>query len=106
MSLAIYQKQIDDWLQLYKKPYWTPLSQLSRLVEEVGELSRIYNHKYGEKIKKSDEVPDDLEGEVGDILFAVICMANDEGIDLDRALRKVIEKAKTRDKDRYQMKEA
>lgn len=106
MSLADYQKQVDDHLQGYAKPYWTPMSQLARLIEEVGELARIYNHKYGEKIAKPSEAPDDLEGEIGDILFGLICMANDEKIDLDKAIQKVILKAQTRDKDRYERKVA
>lgn len=104
MLLSTYQKQIDDWVQGFKTPYWTPLSQLARLIEEVGELARVYNHKYGEKIKKPTEEADDLEGEFGDIMFDVICMANSEGIDLDNALQKVILKAQTRDKDRFAKK--
>lgn len=104
MSLKVYQQQIDDWVQGFKTPYWTPLSQLARLIEEVGELARVYNHKYGEKVKKPTEEADDLEGELGDILFDVICMANTEGVNLDVALQKVILKAQTRDKDRFEKK--
>lgn len=81
------------------------MSQLARLIEEVGELARVYNHKYGEKIKKPSEEADDMIGEMGDILFDIICMANVEGIDLDAALRKVIDKSQTRDKDRFEKKE-
>ena len=106
MSLQAYQKELDDFLQGYKTPYWAPMSQLARLAEEVGELARVYNHKYGDKIKKDSEEPDDLEGELGDILFDVICMANSEGVDLDKALRKVITKAQTRDKDRFEKKDS
>ena len=104
MPLSDYQQQIDDHLQQYAKPYWTPMSMLARLVEEVGELARVYNHQHGEKVRKLTEEPDDLEGELGDILFSVICIANDEGIDLDKALQKVIHKAQTRDVDRYEKK--
>jgi len=100
-SLGVYQKQVDDWLRGFETPYWTPLSQLARLSEEVGELARAYNHKYGDKIKKPTEEVDDIEGELGDILFNVICMANYEGIDLDKAFQKVIDKSMTRDKDRF-----
>jgi NTP pyrophosphatase (non-canonical NTP hydrolase) len=105
VSLSDYQKEVDDWLQGYKVPYWEQLSQLARLMEEVGELSRVYNHAYGGKVKKATEEPDDLEGELGDILFTVICLANSDKIDLDEALKKVIIKAKTRDRDRYERKE-
>ena len=104
MNLQDYQKQVDDWVQGYKVPYWSPLSMLARLSEEVGELARAYNHKYGDKIRKSDEAPDDIEGELGDILFDIICMANSEGIDLDKAISKVIHKARTRDADRFEKK--
>ena len=104
MPLADYQKQVDDWVQGYKTPYWAPLSQLARLTEEVGELARILNHKDGDKPKKPTEEPDDLEGELGDILFDVICLANSEGIDLDKAIQKVIDKSRTRDADRFEKK--
>ena len=70
----------------------------------MGELARVYNHKYGDKVKKPTEEPDDLGGEIGDILFDLICMANSEGLDLDIVLQKVIKKAQTRDKNRFEKK--
>lgn len=103
-SLQDYQKAVDDWAQTLEKPYWSPMSQLARLIEEVGELARIYNHEYGDKIKKPTESPDDIRDEMGDILFDLICMANSEGIDLAACLEKVLEKSKTRDKDRFKKK--
>jgi NTP pyrophosphatase (non-canonical NTP hydrolase) len=105
VSLGDYQKEVDDWVQGFTVPYWTPLSQLARLSEEVGELARVLNHKYGQKVKKPTEEPDDLEGEIGDILFDIVCLANSEGIDLDHALQKVITKSKTRDHDRFERKQ-
>jgi NTP pyrophosphatase (non-canonical NTP hydrolase) len=99
-----YQKEIDDWAQNLEKPYWSPMSQLARIVEEVGELARVYNHRDGDKVKKPTEEPDDMEGEIGDILFVMMCMANSENIDLDRALQKAIKKVHTRDKDRFAKK--
>lgn len=104
MTIAEAQKAVDDWAQTLEKPYWAPLSQLARMVEEVGELARIYNHKYGDKNKKPTEEPDSIEDEMGDIFFDLICMANTEGIDLQKALEKVINKSKTRDKDRFEKK--
>lgn len=101
MNLKQYQREVDDWAQTLQKPYWEPLSQLARLIEEVGELARIYNHKYGDKVKKPTESADNMEDEMGDILFDLICMANTEGINLDDAISRVINKAKTRDKDRF-----
>lgn len=103
-SINEYQKIIDDWAQTLEKPYWSPLSQLARLIEEVGELARIYNHKYGDKVKKPTEDTDNIQDEMGDILFDLICMANQEGILLSDALDGVINKSKTRDKDRFKKK--
>jgi NTP pyrophosphatase (non-canonical NTP hydrolase) len=104
MSLAAYQKQIDDAVQPYAKPYWDPLSQLAGMIEELGEIARILNDKYGDKPKKPEEVHEGLEGELGDMLFGVICLANSEGIELDLALQKTMAKLTTRDKDRFEKK--
>ncbi len=103
-TLSAYQVEVDDWLQQYEVPYWAPLSQLARLIEEIGELARILNHKYGDKPKKSSESDDDIEGEIGDILFDLICLANSEGIDLSACIDKVMHKVQTRDKDRFKKK--
>lgn len=103
-SLRQYQQDVDIWLQGYETPYWSIWSQFARLVEEVGELGRALNHEHGDKIKKASEEPDDIEGEMGDIMFGLICMANAKGIDLDVALQNVINKAQTRDKDRFPKK--
>ncbi|MDZ7786047.1 MAG: nucleotide pyrophosphohydrolase [Candidatus Saccharibacteria bacterium] len=103
-SLKQYQQAVDDWAQTLEKPYWSPLSQLARLMEETGELARIYNHKYGDKNKKPTEAPDDIKDEMGDILFDLICMANTEKVSLSECLDKVIDKANIRDKDRFKKK--
>lgn len=104
MSLRTYQKQIDDMLQPYEKPYWHPLSQLARMIEEVGELARLLNHLYGDKPKKQTEARQELGGEIADVLFTLICLANSQDIDLDEEMQKVITKAQTRDKDRFKKK--
>ena len=104
MSLATYQRRVDDFLKPYAKPYWSPLSEFAQLAEEVGEIGRVLNHKYGDKVKKASEKPDDLAGELGDTLFAIICLANKEGIDLDQAFEQFMHKVQTRDKDRYDKK--
>lgn len=103
-SLTDYQKQVDDVFEDLETPYWEPLSQFARLAEETGEVGRILNHKYGQKIKKPTESPDDLEDELGDVIFNVLCLANTQGINLDKAMQKVIDKARTRDKNRYPKK--
>ena len=104
MTLAEYQKQIDELLQGYEKPYWEPLSQLARLSEEVGEVARVLNHKYGDKPKKPDEKPDDLSDELGDVLWTLICLANSEGINLEETIEKSIHKLTVRDADRFEKK--
>lgn len=103
-SLVVLQKQIDDILQGYEKPYWEPLSNVARLVEEVGEVARIVNHKYGDKPKKLTESEDDLEDELADVLWTVVCLANQEGIDLDKGMQRAIDKLLVRDKDRFAKK--
>jgi NTP pyrophosphatase (non-canonical NTP hydrolase) len=104
VSLQQYQKAIDDELQQYEKPYWHPLSQFARMVEEVGEVGRILNDTYGDKPRKVTEAEYDLEEELGDILYTVICLANTEQIDLDNALQRAKAKLSTRDKDRFKKK--
>lgn len=104
MSLQSYQQQIDEWAQTLEKPYWHPLSQFARLSEEVGEVGRLLNHLYGDKPKKTTEAQQELPEELADVLFALICLANSHAIDLDEALRQVIEKSTTRDKDRFAKK--
>lgn len=104
MSLAHYQKQIDDELQQYELPYWAPLSILARLTEEVGEVARILNHQYGDKPKKPGEEHEALEDELADVLYAVICLANSQGIDLDEPLQRSIAKLGTRDVGRFKKK--
>jgi len=104
MSLQDYQQQIDKILQHYEKPYWHPLSQLARLAEEVGEVSRILNHHFGDKPKKPAEEHADLADELGDILYTVVCLANSQGIDLDKSLQNAITKLETRDVGRFKKK--
>lgn len=103
-SLSNVQKQIDDILQQYEKPYWEPLSNVARLAEEVGEVARIINHQYGDKPKKHTEAADDLEDELADVLWTVICLANSQGIDLDKGIQRAIDKLVVRDKDRFKKK--
>ena len=88
-------------LQQYEKPYWSPLSILTRMAEEVGEVARIVNHKFGDKPKKATEEHEDLGDELADVIYAVICMANSQGIKLDEHLERAIAKLETRDKDRF-----
>ena len=102
MTLRQVQRAVDDWIGQFKEGYWPPLANLARLVEEVGELAREINHRYGHKPKRADEPEQDLALELGDVLFVVIAIANEQGIDLEDALNRVLEKYRTRDADRWE----
>lgn len=104
MSLKDVQKQVDDWVQQYKVPYWPVFEQMARLTEEVGELAREYNHRYGSKPKKSSEENKEVEDELADIIFTLACMANSQGLNLDEGFKRVMEKCYSRDKDRWEKK--
>ncbi len=96
-----YQDELDAYFRENNWKYWSPLSILARLFEECGEFARLVNHLYGEKQKKGNEATQELEEEIGDILYTLICFANANGIDLDGAFRKSFDKVKKRDKDRF-----
>jgi len=105
VALREAQQLVDQWISQYKEGYFPPLTNLARLSEEVGELAREINHRFGEKTKKKEEADGDLALELADILFVVICLANSQGIDLDQAFDQVMAKVTTRDADRWTRKE-
>lgn len=106
MTLQEAQQMVNNWISQFEEGYWSPLSNLARLMEEVGELSRELNHRYGEKPKKPEERDRDLALELGDVLWVIICLANSLGIDLTHALRATLEKVTERDSNRYRRKAA
>ena len=95
------QDRVDRWIGRFEEGYWPPLAILARLVEEVGELAREVNHRFGSKPKRDDEAPAELELEVADVLFVLISFANRQGIDLDRAFARVMDKYERRDGSRW-----
>jgi NTP pyrophosphatase (non-canonical NTP hydrolase) len=95
------QARVDAWISQFEEGYWPPLSNLARLTEEVGELAREMNHRFGHKPKKADEPDQDLAIELADVLFVLLVIANEQGIDLEDALAKVLEKYRLRDSDRW-----
>jgi NTP pyrophosphatase (non-canonical NTP hydrolase) len=101
MSLNHAQHRVDAWISQYEEGYFDPLTNLARLAEEVGELAREVNHRFGQKTKKPEEPDGDLAMEMADILFVLICMANREGIDLEEAFNRMMEKVETRDENRW-----
>ncbi len=96
-----HQKAVDRWFKKKKWPYWSPHEQFTRLIEEAGELARLLNHLYGPKKKKASELEQNLEEELGDILYTLICLGNGLNINLDKAIAKSMKKVASRDKNRY-----
>ncbi len=105
MDLGEAQERVDAWISQFEDGYWPPLANLARLVEEVGELAREMNHRFGTKPKRPEEPDQDLALELGDILFVLMCIANEQGIQLDDAFEAVLEKYRVRDSDRWERKE-
>jgi NTP pyrophosphatase (non-canonical NTP hydrolase) len=104
-TLGEFQTDVDTWIRTVGGGYWSHHANLARIAEEVGELARLVNHLYGPKPKKPGEAAQELGEELADIVFAIICMANSEGIDLEHSLQGVIDKVWYRDRDRYQARE-
>src|SRR5947209_19122964 len=101
-TLRDVQQEIDVLIkEEWQSDYWTPLSSLARLTEEVGELAREINHSYGEKPKKSSEGRSSIANEVGDILFIVAALANSIEVDLYSAFEGVMAKYRRRDAQRW-----
>ena len=101
MNFNDAQDRVDSWITSFEEGYWPPLAILARLMEEVGELSREVNHRFGSKPKRADETPAELELEIADVLFVLISLANQQGIDLERAFSRVMDKYEARDRDRW-----
>ena len=94
------QKMVDDWIKTYGVRYFSELTNMTVLTEEVGELARIMARKYGDQSFKVGE-KHDLGDEMADVLWVLMCLANQTGVDLTEALKKNIEKKTTRDKNRH-----
>lgn len=94
------QKMVDDWIKTYGVRYFSELTNMTVLTEEVGELARIMARKYGDQSFKEGE-KHDLGDEMADVLWVLMCLANQTGVDLTEALKKNIEKKTTRDKNRH-----
>ncbi len=87
-SLYSMQQEVDEYIQQFKVGYFSPLAQMARLTEEVGELAREVNHTYGEKSKKASEPVNSVAEELGDVLFVTMIMANSLNIDLTEVFEK------------------
>lgn len=101
MTIQEAQQQVDGWIKTTGVRYYSELTNLGILMEEVGELSRLMVRKYGEQSFKESDKTRDLPDEMADVLWVLICLANQTGVDLTEALKKNFEKKNTRDKDRH-----
>ena len=100
MTLKEAQIEVDNWIKTYGVRYFSELTNMAVLTEEVGELARIMARTYGEQSFKEGE-KHDIGDEMADILWVLICLANQTGIDLTESFRKNLEKKTSRDKDRH-----
>ena len=101
MTLTESQKTIDNWIKQYGVRYFSELTNMAILTEEVGEVARIIARRYGEQSEKESDKNKDLGDELADVLFVLICLANQTGIDLEEALKKNLEKKTNRDSERH-----
>lgn len=104
LTLKELQKKVDDWANQFKTPYFSPLSRMAVMTEEVGEVARVMNRIYGDKPNKDTENIRNLEEELADLLFSIVCTANAEKIDLNTVLEEKFQKVNIRDKNRWERK--
>jgi NTP pyrophosphatase (non-canonical NTP hydrolase) len=104
MDLRDVQQQVDAYISQFKEGYFPPLVNLARLTEEVGELARELNHRYGPKTKKPGEPDQDVALELADIVFVCVVLANQMGVDLQDAIERTLAKYEVRDADRWERK--
>lgn len=101
MTIKETQQLVDDWIKTTGVRYFNELTNMAILTEEVGEVARIMARRYGEQSEKESDKHKDLGDELADVLWVLMCIANQTGIDLTEALKKNIEKKNIRDKDRH-----
>ena len=105
MSMRDYQEEVERWVKQFNPPYWPALEQFAHLAEEVGEVGRELNNIHGIKKKRADQEGKGLEGELFDVLFTVVCIANSHGINLDEAWQRMMkDKMYGRDANRFEKK--
>ena len=101
MDLKKIQKLVDQWIKNHGIRYFDELTNMAQLTEEVGEVARIISRRYGEQSEKESDKQKDLGEELADVLFVVICLANQTGIDLSEAFAKKLDLKTKRDHDRH-----
>lgn len=101
MSIQEAQLQIDQWIKTTGVRYFNELTNMAMLTEEVGEVARIIARRYGEQSEKESDKNKDLADEMADVLWVLLCLANQTGVDMTKAFQKNLEKKTIRDKDRH-----
>ena len=101
MDIKNAQKAVDSWIQEHGVRYFNELTNMAQLTEEVGEVARIIARRYGEQSEKESDKNKDLGEELADVVFVVLCLANQTGIDLEKAFSKKLELKTKRDHDRH-----
>lgn len=101
MTLSEAQKNVDDWIKTHGVKYFSELTNMAILTEEVGEVARVIARQYGEQSSKDSDKKANLADELADVLWVVICLANQTGIDLTEALQNNIDKKTKRDSERH-----
>ena len=101
MEIREAQRLVDEWIKTVGVRYFNELTNMAILTEEVGEVARIISRKYGEQSFKDEDKEKRLDDEFADVLFVLICLANQTGVDLTEALKRNLEKKNVRDKHRH-----
>lgn len=101
MTVKMAQELVDEWIKTHGVRYFSELTNMAMLTEEVGEVARIIARRYGEQSEKESDKNKDLGDEMADVLWVLICLANQTGVDLTEAFRRNMEKKTLRDKDRH-----
>lgn len=101
MNIKDAQKEVDNWINEHGVRYFNELTNMAQLTEEVGEVARIIARRYGEQSEKESDKDKDLGEELADVVFVVLCLANQTGIDLQAAFNKKMDKKTKRDHDRH-----
>ena len=101
MEIKEAQLLVDEWIKTVGVRYFSDLTNMALLTEEVGEVARIIARRYGDQVAKDGDLDKQLADELADVLWVVICLANQTGIDLEDALRRNLDKKRSRDKHRF-----
>jgi NTP pyrophosphatase (non-canonical NTP hydrolase) len=101
MQIKEAQEIVDQWIKKYGVRYFNELTNMALLTEEVGEVARIISRRFGEQSEKESDKNKDLGEEMADVLFVLICLANQTGVDLEEAMRNNLAKKTSRDKERH-----